>query len=417
MPLKRFVSRITRDTMALVLAGGRGQRLGGLTTHRSKPALPFAGKYRLIDFVLSNCVNSGVRRIGVLTQYKAQSLIDHITRGWGFLRGELGEFLDVMPAQQRCGDSWYAGTADAVYQNLDVVRAHAPRYVLVLGGDHVYKMDYGEFLAVHVAADARASIMVIPVPRERAREFGIVTMGAKGLVSGFVEKPDLSTLEKICGSGAPMASMGIYLFERDMLVEALEADHHDPHSSHDFGHDILPRLVEHGLLHAYPFVDERGLGRYWRDIGNLDAYWEANMELIRVVPELDLYDEDWPIWTAQEQGPPPKFVFDEPTRRVSVVNSTVATGSIVSGASVRDSVIFRKGYIDEHSLIEECLVLPSARIGAHVHLRRCVVESGTIVPPHLSVTPELPLEGTERTRQGVTLLTPETFGQDRRVLL
>ncbi len=417
MPLKRFVSRVTRDTLALVLAGGRGERLGGLTAHRAKPAVPFAGKYRLIDFTLSNCVNSGVRRIGVLTQYKAQSLLEHLTHGWGFLRGELGEFLHVMPAQQRLDASWYRGTADAVFQNLEAVASQKPRYVLVLGGDHVYKMDYGELIAAHVEAGARATVMVTPVPRERACDFGIVCTDGKDFVTRFLEKPDPATLESVAGCAAPTASMGVYLFDLETLIEILKADHDDPESEHDFGHNILPRLVRAGVLYAYPYVDESGRGRYWRDIGNLDAYWSANMEMIRVVPELNLYDEDWPIWTRAEQGPPPKFVFDEPTRRVSVVNSMVTTGSILSGATVRDTIVFRRVFVDEYSVLEECLVLPQARIGPHVHLRRCIVESGTEVPAHTRVTPEFALAHSERTPRGVTFLTPSTFGQKNSVLL
>ena len=417
MALKRFVSRVTRETMALILAGGRGQRLGGLTTHRAKPAVPFAGKYRLIDFTLSNCLNSGVRRIGVLTQYKAQSLLEHLAQGWGFLRGETGEFLYVMPAQQRLGESWYRGTADAVFQNLEIVAAQAPRYVLVLGGDHVYKMDYGELIAAHVESGARATVMVTPVPRERACDFGIVGRGEKGRVTHFLEKPDLARLERAIGMHAPLASMGVYLFNFETLAEALNADHEDPDSEHDFGHNLLPWLVQRGDLHAYPYVDENGHGRYWRDIGNLDAYWSANMEMIRVVPELNLYDEDWPIWTREPRGPAAKFVFDEPTRKVSVVNSMVTTGSIVSGATIRDSILSQGVFVDEHSLLEECLLFPRVRIGPHVHLRRCVVEAGTNIPAHTSVRPDLPLEGCERTANGVTYLRPETFGQRTRFFL
>jgi glucose-1-phosphate adenylyltransferase len=417
VPLKRFVSRVTRDTLALVLAGGRGTRLGGLTAHRAKPAVPFAGKYRLIDFTLSNCVNSGVRRIGVLTQYKAQSLLEHLTHGWGFLRGELGEFLLPLPAQQRLGASWYRGTADAVFQNLDMVIAQNPRYVLVLGGDHIYKMDYGELIAAHVSAGARATIMVTPVSRERARDFGIIRTDDKNRVTHFCEKPDADTLKRIVGNEAPLASMGAYLFDLETLIEVLRADAEDPGSRHDFGYDILPRLLRDGILYAHPYVDENGMGRYWRDIGTLDAYWSANMEMVRVVPELNLYDTDWPIWTRAEQGPPPKFVFDEPTRRVSVVNSMVSTGSIISGATVRDSILSRRVFVDEGTLLEECLILPEARIGPYVHLRRCIVESGTDVPAHTSVTPEMPMKGSERTEQGVSLLTSATFGQPHRVLL
>jgi glucose-1-phosphate adenylyltransferase len=418
MPLHRFVSRITRETFALVLAGGRGQRLGPLTAHRAKPAVPFAGKYRIIDFTLSNCVNSGVRRIGVLTQYKAQSLIEHLMDGWGFLRGELGEFLEVMPAQQRINGSWYRGTADAVFQNLEAVKALRPRYVLVLGGDHVYKMDYGELIAAHVDAGGGATVVITPVTYERASDFGIVRTDERQTVNGFYEKPDPATLKEIVGNGVPMASMGVYLFDFETLVEILTVDHHDPESTHDFGHDILPRLVRAGQLHAYPFVElATGCECYWRDIGNMDAYWSANMDIVRVVPEFNLYDEDWPIWTRAEQGPPAKFVFDEPNRRVSVVNSIVSTGSIISGATLRNTIVSQKVFVDEHSLLEECLVLPRARIGPHVHLRRCIVESGTVVPAHTSVGPDHALASYERTPNGVTFLSPEALGMGSQVLL
>jgi len=413
----RLVTQATRDTLALVLAGGRGVRLDGLTAHHAKPAVPFAGKYRIIDFTLSNCVNSGIRRIGVLTQYKAQSLLEHLTHGWGFLRGELGEFLLPLPAQQRLGESWYRGTADAVFQNLEFVTAHHPRYVLILGGDHVYKMDYGDLITAHLSAGARVTIMATPVSRERARNFGIMRVGAMNQVTHFYEKPDSETLGQLVGNEAPLASMGVYLFDISTLVEVLRTDAEDPDSTHDFGYDILPRLVREGDLHAYSYVDENGAARYWRDIGTIDAYWEANMEMVRVVPELDLYDAAWPIWTRAEQGPPAKFVFDEPTRRVSVVNSMVSTGCIISGATVRDSILSQRVFVDEGSLLEECLILPEVTIGPHVHLKRCIVEAGTKVPAHTCVTPDLPMDRVERTQKGVTLLKTATFGQPDLILL
>ena len=300
----RFVSRLTRSTLALILAGGRGARLKHLTIWRSKPAVPFGGKFRIIDFPLSNCMNSGIRRIGVLTQYKAHSLILHIQKGWGFLRGEFGEFVELLPAQQRVENSWYAGTADAVFQNLDIIRNHEPEYVLILAGDHVYKMDYGTMVAHHVETGADMTVGCIEVDLETAREFGVMDVNEEGRVVQFQEKPE-NPKSAPGRPGTALVSMGIYVFNRAFLFEQLVRDADIPQSTHDFGKDIIPSVIKKYRVLTYPFRDpETGKQAYWRDVGTIDAFWEANLELIGVTPELNLYDKSWPIWTYQEQLPP-----------------------------------------------------------------------------------------------------------------
>lgn len=377
---QRFVSLMTRDTLALVLAGGKGTRLGGLTDRRVKPAVPFGGRFRLIDFPLSNCVNSGIRRIGVLTQYKSHSLIKHIQQGWNSFRADFGEFVELLPAQQRKGEGWYAGTADAVYQNNEIVRSHDPRFVLVLGGDHVYKMDYGAMLGLHVQRGAQVTVACVPVPIGQARAFGVMRVDDTGRVVEFVEKPDRPPSMP----GAPewaLASMGIYVFDTDYLLDWLTKDARRSDSSHDFGRDLIPAAVRADRVHAYPFRDEqRGTPAYWRDVGDLDAYWHANMELLDVQPELDLYDRQWPIWTLQEQTPPAKFVLDEEGRRGFAVTSMTAGGCIVSGAVVRHSLLFSSVRVDEGSLVEDSVLLPGVRIGRHCRIHRVVIDTGCRLP-------------------------------------
>src|SRR5690606_3293891 len=336
----RFVSRLTRDTLALILAGGRGTRLKQLTEWRAKPAVPFGGKFRIIDFPLSNCLNSGIRQIGVLTQYKADSLIRHIQQGWGFLRAELGEFVDILPAQQRLQEAWYAGTADAVYQNLDIFRQRDPEYILVLAGDHVYKMDYGLMMAYHVEMQADLTIGCMEVPLSEAKAFGVMHIGDDKRVSNFVEKPENPPPMPNRPDHA-LASMGIYVFNTGFLFEQLIKDADTPGSSHDFGKDIIPAAIKKYRVFAYPFRDiQSGVQAYWRDVGTVDSYWAANMELIGIDPELNLYDKDWPIWTYQAQTPPAKFVFDDDDRRGMAVDSMVSGGCVISGAEVRHSLLF-----------------------------------------------------------------------------
>ncbi|MCW8830579.1 MAG: glucose-1-phosphate adenylyltransferase, partial [Gammaproteobacteria bacterium] len=305
----RFISNLTRNTLALIMAGGRGERLQQLTKWRAKPAVPFGGKFRIIDFPLSNCINSGIRRIGVLTQYKSHSLNLHIQRGWGYLRGEFGEFVELLPAQQRVESSWYLGTADSIFQNLDIIRAHSPEYVLILAGDHVYKMDYGTMLAEHVENNADVTVGCIEVPLEKASAFGVMAVDDDLRINSFAEKPEQP--KPMPGKDdQALCSMGIYVFNTDLLFELLIRDADTSSSSHDFGKDIIPYAISKYRAFAFPFAKSNKQA-YWRDVGTVDAFWEANLELIGITPELNLYDDEWHIWTHQEQAPPAKFIFDE----------------------------------------------------------------------------------------------------------
>jgi len=408
----RFISRLTRDTLALILAGGRGSRLAHLTEWRAKPAVPFGGKFRIIDFPLSNCVNSGIRRIGVITQYKAHSLIRHIQQGWGFLRGEFGEYVELLPAQQRVDAKWYAGTADAVYQNLDIIRLHDPEYVLILAGDHIYKMDYGTMIAYHVEHGADMTVGCMEVPLDDARAFGVMSVDAAGKVAKFTEKPQ--DPEPIPGrAGMALASMGIYIFNTKFLYEQLIKDADKTGSSHDFGQDIIPALIEKYRVLAYPFRDvQNNVQAYWRDVGTVDAFWQANMELIGVTPDLNLYDEEWPIWTYQEQLPPAKFVFDDEERRGMAVDSMVSGGCIISGAVVRHSLLFSNVHVHSYSTVKDCVVLPGVEIGENCHLTKVVVDKGCRIPAGTVIGADLN-EDTQRyyvTPKGVVLVTPEMLG-------
>ena len=403
---------LTQRTYALVLAGGRGSRLHQLTDHRAKPALPFAGTMRIIDFALGNCVNSGLRRIGVLTQYKAQSLIRHVERSWGFLEASLGEYVDIVPAQQRLDERWYTGTADAVYQNLDILRESQPDYVVVLGGDHVYKMDYAAMLAEHVDCGADMSVACLQVPLADASEFGVMTVDARDRIVAFDEKPAQPT--PIPGrSDRALASMGIYVFSADFLVEQLERDAADTQSSHDFGKDLIPRLVGSAHVHAHRFenscVNMVGDRPYWRDVGTLDAYWEANLDLTHVVPELNLYDEAWPMLGRQPHRPPAKFVFDDAGRRGVAIDSLVSDGSIVSGALVRRSILFSNARVGEGSTVEDSVVLPGVRIGRDVRLQGAIIDKRCVLPDGLRVgfDAERDRERFKVTERGVVLVTPQ----------
>ena len=411
----RFVSRITRDTLALILAGGRGSRLKHLTLWRAKPATPFGGKFRIIDFPLSNCMNSGIRRVCVLTQYKAHSLLLHVQRGWGFLRGEFGEFVELLPAQQRVQETaWYQGTADAVYQNLDIIRDHDPKYLLVLAGDHIYKMDYGPMVAHHVESGADMTVGCIEVPVDQAREFGVMTSDAEGRVVEFQEKPAHPT--PVPGKpDVALASMGIYVFNRAFLFDQLIQDADRRSSSHDFGKDIIPSVLKEYRVMSYPFRDvQTGRQGYWRDVGTVDAFWEANMELVSVSPELNLYDEDWPIWTYQAQLPPAKFVFDDADRRGMAVDSMVSGGCIVSGAYLRRSLLFSNVKVHSYSRIEDAVVLPDVEIGRHCRIRRAVLDRACVVPEGTVIGEdrEKDMERYYVTEGGVVLVTPEMLGQE-----
>ena len=417
-PATRSISQLTRSTFALVLAGGRGTRLGQLTDWRAKPAVPFGGKFRIIDFTLSNCVNSGIRRIGICTQYKAQSLIRHVQRGWSFLDGRFDEFVELLPAQQRVAVDWYRGTADAVYQNLDILHRHDPEYVLVLAGDHVYKMDYGRMLEDHVSRGADMSVACIEVPLRDARDLGVMRVDGDQRITGFQEKPD-DPAPMPGRPGFALASMGVYAFRASFLYAELDRNARDPGTSHDFGKDIIPALVRRGAaIHAHRFSQScvnmvEGVP-YWRDVGTIDAYWEANIELTRVVPDLNLYDHDWPIWTHQEQLPPAKFVFDDEQRRGVAVDSLVSGGDIISGATVRHSVLFSNVRAWEQSSIEDSVVLPDVDVGRGVVLWRTVVDRYCRLPEGLVVG----FDRTEDSRRfhvtenGITLIVPEMLGQE-----
>ncbi len=412
---KRYVSRLTRQTLALVLAGGRGSRLKDLTKWRAKPAVPFGGKFRIIDFPLSNCINSGIGKVGVITQYKSHSLIRHIQQGWGFLRGEMDEFVELLPAQQRIETSWYAGTADAVLQNLDIIRSHSPEYVLILAGDHVYKMDYGTMLAAHVERDADITVGCIEVPLNEASAFGVMSVDTEQQIVEFQEKPEHP--KPIPGTpDKALASMGIYVFSARVLFEELMRDHEmEDASSHDFGKDIIPSVIKRHRVIAFPFRDPvNNRPAYWRDVGTVDALWQANLELIGVSPELNLYDSQWPIWTYQEQLPPAKFVFDDDKRRGMAVDSMVAGGCIVSGALVRHSLLFSQVCVHSYATVEDSVVLPDVDIGRNCYIRKALIDRGCRIPEGTRIGFD---EAEDRKRfyvspKGVVLVTPEMLGQD-----
>jgi glucose-1-phosphate adenylyltransferase len=413
----RFVSQLTRESFALILAGGRGSRLMQLTGERAKPAVPFGGKFRIIDFTLSNCVNSGVRRIGVVTQYKAHSLIRHIQHGWSFLDGRFDEFIQLLPAQQQIEESWYRGTADAVFQNIGVLRRYAPRHVLVLAGDHVYKMDYGRMIAAHFTARADMTVGCVKVPLSEASSFGVLSVDEGDMVTGFLEKP--AHPQPMPGStDRVLASMGVYVFNTEFLYEQAVRDADDPRSTHDFGKDVIPYVVPRYRVHAHRFagscVGAQPDGMpYWRDVGTVDAFWDANIELTKVVPELNLYDREWPIWTYQEQLPPAKFIFDEDGRRGFAVDSLVSGGCVISGASVRRSLLFSDVRVEMGAEIEESVVLPQVCVGQRAVLKRVVLDRGCIIPDGMvvGVDPAADRSRFHVTERGITLVTPAMLGQ------
>ncbi len=413
----RFISQLTRNTFAIILAGGRGTRLQQLTDYRSKPAVPFAGKFRILDFTLSNCVNSGIRKIGVATQYKAHSLIRHIQRGWSFLDGRFDEFIQLLPAQQQIDENqWYQGTADAVFQNLNFLRRYQPEHVLIVAGDHIYKMDYGRMLAFHVKHRADMSVACIDVPLAEAREFGVMGIDSEDRVIDFVEKPQ----NPPAIPGQPeraLASMGVYIFNARFLFEQLERDALTQGSSRDFGKDIIPYIVPRYRVFAHRFADScvgsDNHQPYWRDVGTIDAYWEANMEMTKVTPELNLYDKDWPIWTYQEQLPPAKFVFDDDGRRGSAIDSLVSGGCIISGAEVKRSLLFSSVHVHSWATVEDSVILPGVDIGRHAVLRRCVIDKRCRIPAgmQIGVDDEADRQRFHVSPGGIVLVTPEMLGQ------
>jgi len=413
---RRYVSRITSSTLAVIMAGGRGERLKHLTDFRCKPATPFGGKFRIVDFVLSNCVNSGIRRISVLTQYKAHSLIQHIQRGWSYLRGEFGEFVEIIPAQQQLGDMWYRGTADALYQNLQIIKLHHPKHILVLAGDHIYKMDYGPMLAAHVEKKADITVGVVEVPREQATSFGVMTVDEHMRITRFAEKP--RDPEGIPGrENFALGSMGIYVFKANLLYRLLEEQAQKPGTSHDFGRNIIPDALQNLKVFAYPFEDvHTRVQQYWRDVGTVDAFYEANMELVHINPELNIYDEKWPIWTHQRQYPPAKFVLDDVGRVGMAVNSMVSGGCIVSGAHVNQSLMFSNVRVDERSYIERSVLFPDVRVERNCVIKRAIVDTGGVVPEgtQIGVNPEDDARRFYMSENGVALVTRDMLSRLRK---
>ena len=402
---------LARHAMAYVLAGGRGSRLMELTDIRAKPAVYFGGKFRIIDFALSNALNSGIRRIAIATQYKAHSLIRHLQYGWNFFRPERNESFDILPASQRVSEhQWYVGTADAVYQNIDIIEAHDPRYIVILAGDHIYKMDYEQMLQQHLESGADVTVGCVAVPVEEASGFGVMHVDETDKIIAFLEKP--ADPPPMPGNpNMSLASMGIYVFETKFLFDELRRDAADPDSEHDFGKNIIPRIVEAGKAVAHPF--ERSCVRsqdekasYWRDVGTLDAYYAANIDLTDVVPELDLYDNDWPIWTYSQMGAPAKFVHDEPGRRGLAISSIVSGGCIVSGASLRRTMLFTGVRVHSYASIEGAVILPEAEIGRGARLRNVIIERGTKIPEGLQVgwDPDLDAQRFRVTPKGVCMI-------------
>ncbi|MEQ1661288.1 MAG: glucose-1-phosphate adenylyltransferase [Thiobacillus sp.] len=410
----KTVTELTRKTLALVLAGGEGSRLKALTAWRAKPAVPIGGKYRIIDFPLSNCVNSGIRRIGVLTQYKSHSLIRHLQRAWGFMRGEIGEFVEILPAQQRTSKKdWYLGTADALFQNIDIMQRHNPEYVLVLGGDHVYTMDYSEMLLHHVQSGADFTVGSIEVPIEEARAFGVMSVDETMRITHFTEKPEQP--DAMPGKpGTALVSMGIYVFSKDFLYRTLIEDASQPGSSHDFGKDIIPSKIASSRAMAYPFRNKEGQPAYWRDVGTLTSYWQTNMELCAIEPELNLYDRDWPVWTYQPQYPPAKFIFDDDGRRGMAIDSLIAGGCILSGARVKRSVLFFASTIEDGSVVKDSVILPKVSIGRNCRISRAIIDKGTVIPDGMVIGEDI-VEDSRRfytTPEGLVLVTPAMLGQN-----
>jgi glucose-1-phosphate adenylyltransferase len=405
-PLNVTTKYLLKDTVAVVLAGGRGESLRGLTDARGDAAIPFGGKFRIIDFVLSNCVNSGIRQVAVLTQYKSQALIQHLHRGWSYLRPEMGEFVEVIPAQQQLGPHWYQGTADAVFQNLDFIRSRNASYVLILSGDQVYSMDYGPLIAAHESGGADITIGVADVPLHTARQMGVLSTDSQGRVTQFVEKPDL--IASNADAGTTRISMGIYVMTPDLLERLLREDADNSMSSHDFGKDILPKAVNDLNVAGFSFQSIQGRYHpYWRDIGTVDAFYEANIELVSISPDLNIYDRRWPIWTYQAQHPPAKFVLGDDGYRGMAVNSMVAGGSIISGAHVTHSLLSSDVRVEEYSTLDSCVVLPGVSIGRHCYLKRCIIDEDAVIPDYFRAGADLQVDRQKFhvTDKGIVLVT------------
>ena len=410
--------RLTNRSMAFVLAGGRGSRLKELTDRRVKPAVYFGGKTRIIDFALSNAMNSGIRKMAIATQYKAHSLIRHCQRGWNFFRAERNEFLDILPASQRNDDqSWYQGTADAVTQNIDIVDSYGIDYVIILAGDHIYKMDYEIMLRQHVETGADVTIGCLTVPRMEATAFGVMATDASGQITSFLEKPTDPPATPEDPTKA-LASMGIYVFNWKFLRELLLKDRDDPNSSHDFGNDLIPEIVKNGKAMAHRFdescVRSDGAPAYWKDVGTVDAFWEANIDLTDFTPELNLWDPEWPIWTYSESVPPAKFIHDEMDRRGMAISSMVSGGCVISGTVVRNSLLFTEVHTNSYAVLDHAVVLPYVTVNRRARLRKVVIDRGVIIPEGLVVgeDPDEDAKWFRVTEKGTTLITQDML--DRR---
>lgn len=415
----RFVSQLTRDTLALILAGGKGTRLRELTHVQAKPALHFGGKFRVIDFPLSNCINSGIRQIGVMTQYRPHTLIRHLARGWGHLNRDLGEFVELLPASQQSNEGWYEGTANATFQNIEFIREHNPKYVAVLAGDHVYKMDYADMLAHHAQSGADMTVSCIEVPIEDAAgHFGVMCVDKDNHITNFHEKPEHPCPLKD-RPGFTLASMGNYVFNAEFLIEQLLADAANPLSEHDFGKDIIPSSIKNKQVDAFRFKDcENNEQPYWRDIGTLDTFWKANMDLIAVTPKLNIYDDKWPIWTHQKQRAPAKFVFNDTGRRGYAVDSAVASGCIISGAIVSKSLLSTDVHVHSYTTIEESVILPEVDVGRNVTICRAIIDEGCQIPEGTTIginKDEDKARGFRISEQGIVLVTKEMLKKDTNV--
>jgi glucose-1-phosphate adenylyltransferase len=403
--------------MVFVLAGGRGSRLKELTDRRVKPAVPFGGKARIIDFALSNAMNSGIRKMAIATQYKAHSLIRHVQRGWNFLDAARNEFIDVLPASQRGGtESWYKGTADAVTQNIDIVDSYGIDYVVILAGDHIYKMDYEVMLRQHVESGADVTVGCLTVPRDEAKAFGVMATDPEGRITSFLEKPadPPGTPED---PNVSLASMGIYVFDWKFLRNLLQEDDANPDSTNDFGNDLIPNIVKNGKAMAHRFdescVREEGAPAYWKDVGTVDAFWQAHIDLTNFTPELDLWDRDWPIWTYNESVPPAKFIHDERDRRGMAISSMISGGCIISGTEVRNSCLFTNVHTNSYAVLDQAIVLPDVKINRSARLRQVVIDSGVIIPEGL-VVGEDPTEDAKWfrvTERGTTLITTDMLAK------
>jgi glucose-1-phosphate adenylyltransferase len=398
-----------KDTLGVLLAGGAGERLFPLTRDRAKPAVPFGGQYRIIDITLSNCINSGMRKVFIMTQYKALSLNRHIREGWsGIVSSELGEFFELLPPMQRTGANWYMGTADAVYQNIYSIGSERPQYVIILSGDHIYKMNYSRMLDYHIETKAEVTLATLPILPEEVSRFGVVEVNKKGEIIGFNEKPATTSIRSPFNPGAVDASMGIYIFSTDVLLKALMADAEDPDSKHDFGHNVLPNLLGKKRMMAYSFVDEnKKQALYWRDVGTLDAYYEANMDLCSVSPVFNLYDKGWPIRTRVRQYPPAKFVFGEPGRSGMAINSVITAGSIISGAMVSNSVLSQDVRVNSYSNVDSSIIFSHVNIGRHCRIRRTIIDRHVSIPEGTVIGYD-PIEDKRRyfvTPSGLTIVT------------